>query len=129
MQTYEIMVIIKHISWPWSHIPVPVEFDVQYFSTHDLHAVGIPWREGSACSIAVYTISYHNIIVNINVVRYVSVQIMMGRYFNTRGKGVHVVLLCIQYCIITLNINKANITTIKRRTLATVTNLPSVNLE
>ena len=54
----------------------------------------------------VYTISYHNIIVNINVVRYVSLQIMMGRYFNTRGKGVHsIVVYTILYHNIIVNIN------------------------
>ena len=44
------------------------------------HLIGISQREGSTHSIMMYTIMYHKIIANINVIRYESIPIITKTY-------------------------------------------------
>ena len=70
--------IYTHLLRKLAYIPIDLGFNL-----HTLMLLVYHGGKG-VHSIVVYTISYHNIIVNINVVRYVSVQIMTERYFGTR---------------------------------------------
>ena len=56
---------------------VSLESNIQLAYTH---ATIIPQREGSTHSILVYTISYYNIMANINIVSYVSLLIIIEKY-------------------------------------------------